>query len=509
MSAPFRATRCWVSLAACLLLPAGTVFAQSVVRSFEGESGPGIEACKAGDNHCGRQPEMNAAGNGAHVVQVTWRSVRVHDYDGKLLRSTPFAEFVRNAGMDPMPRNAHNRPSKGPFEPHVVFNEFIQRWVITSTCKEDCFIVSASPDPLGPWKGVSVTCLQGGPCLDKNPGLKLGYDRNGMYFCGGHMGDENPNTIVKAAYDCFAIPSAEVEAIGRGVAPKHINRMHNMPLDIVPAIDNNPQKKPTDPAFFVNKSCGRSAPNACQRSSTNYPFNWVVNTFTWNGPTGTYNWGGTQQLVKTDIGSKADKWVYNTPCCGENNSIPQAGTDVTIRAAGSHRILNIVQVGSHLHGVLGSGPCVSDCGTQGADTTNLMIYVDLDCSNAKACVVHDTAKISGADFNPEFGTVGVDTRGNIGILAMSSTAGTNLGILGWSRKAGEKTFSGPTTVLKGTQPHTCMPDQKMVHAGSTVGIPTVRDTKDGMKLWTSLQWSNDATPCVFNTRIVQYQLTAK
>ena len=52
-----------------------------------------------------------------------------------------------------------------------------------------------------------------------------------------------------------------------------------------------------------------------------------------------------------------------------------------------------------------------------------------------------------------------------------------------------------------------MPDQKTMNLGSTVGIPTVRDTKDGTKLWTSLQWSNDARPCVFNTRIIEYQLT--
>ncbi len=28
----------------------------------------------------------------------------------------------------------------------------------------------------------------------------------------------------------------------------------------------------------------------------------------------------------------------------------------------------------------------------------------------------------------------------------------------------------------------------------------------GMKLWTSQQWANDARPCVWNTRIVEYQI---
>jgi hypothetical protein len=59
--------------------------------------------------------------------------------------------------------------------------------------------------------------------------------------------------------------------------------------------------------------------------------------------------------------------------------------------------------------------------------------------------VSQTAKISGVDFNPEFGTVGVDSEGNIGILAMSATAKTNLGLLSWSRRKTDprNAFKGP------------------------------------------------------------------
>jgi hypothetical protein len=488
-----------------LLLLADLATAQTIVQSFEGDRGPDMAACEKGPSHCGRQPEMNAAANGKQVVQVTWQSVRVHDYQGKLLQSTPMADFIRKAGLDPMAKGG-----KGPFEPHVVFNEFIGRWIITSTCKDDCLLVSASADPMGAWGGVNLSCQQGGECLDTNPGLKIGYDKNGIYYCGGHHGDENPGTVKGAGYDCFAVPREEVKDIAQGKPPAHINRIHNMPLDVVPAIDQNPDKAPGAPAFFMNKSCDHAAKaNACQRSE-DFPFEWIVNTFTWNGPIGTYNVGASQQSVKTDIGSKSNKWLYNTPCCGANASIPQAGSEtVRLRAAGSHRLMNVVQFGSHLHGVLGSGPCTgSACGVQGTDTNNLMFYVDLDCSNSKACVVSQTAKISGGGFNPEFGTVGVDKQGNVGILAMSATATTHLGLLSWARRKTDppNVFKGPATVLAGTKPHTCMPKQDMVHLGSTVGIPTVRDPLDGTKLWTSLQWSNDATPCVFNTRIIEYQI---
>jgi hypothetical protein len=212
---------------------------------------------------------------------------------------------------------------------------------------------------------------------------------------------------------------------------------------------------------------------------------------------GRHNLGAKQQWVKTDIGSKANKWLYNSPCCGADGSIPQAGSEkVRLRASGSHRMMNVVQAGSHLHGVLGSGPCTgSSCGTQGKDANNVMFYVDLDCSNP-ACVVSQTAKIAGPGFNAEFGTVGVDIKGNVGIVAMSATANTYLGLLSWMRQKTDppNVFQGPTTVLAGTQPHTCMPKQDMMHLGSTVGILTLRDPRDSTKLWTTLQWSNTAAP---------------
>jgi hypothetical protein len=100
-----------------------------------------------------------------------------------------------------------------------------------------------------------------------------------------------------------------------------------------------------------------------------------------------------------------------------------------LRAAESHRLTNLVQSGFHLEGALDSGPCTSSCGSQGTDTNNVMFWFDLDCSKATACVVSQTAKISGESFNPEFATVGVDEAGNVGIVAESSTATTNLSLL--------------------------------------------------------------------------------
>lgn len=483
--------------------------AQPAVRSFDGDSGPGLATCESGVTHCDR-PEMTLSTNGKQVVQVTWQNVRVYDTAGNLVRSTPLAAFVKNAGLNPVSSNPRvpNPPvTPGPYEPTIMYNEFLDRWMLAVTGENDSLLVSASSDANGKWGGIYPSCLNNGPCLNYDPALHLGYDKNGVYVCGGHLGDDNPRTIPKVAYDCFAIPATEVKAIADGKAPEHIHRAHNMPLDIFPAVDHNRRKAAATPALFLSKTCDRAVIGACQ-NSMNYPFQWVVDSFSWNGADGKFD-AIPQQEIKTAVGSKEDQWVYSKPCCGPLGTIPQAGnTTIGLRVTESHRLTNLVQFGSHLNAVLASGPCTSGCEKQGTDTGNVMFWVDLDCSNPAACVVSQTAKLSGPGINPEFPTVGVDGRGNVGIVAVSSNANSDLSILLWSRRATDPqgTFSGPTTVVSGTQPFTCLNTKDMATIGNAVGVPTALDPLDPTKLWTTHQWSNDAARCIWNTRIVQYRI---
>ena len=98
-----------------------------------------------------------------------------------------------------------------------------------------------------------MSCLQDGPCLDRNPAVKLGYDKNGVYICGGHIGDDNPHTVPGVSHDCFAVPPEEVKAIAQGTAPIHLNRGHNLPLDIVPAIDHDRSKARNRPGILCQQ----------------------------------------------------------------------------------------------------------------------------------------------------------------------------------------------------------------------------------------------------------------
>ncbi len=492
--------------ALALCVSAAGLRAQTVVESFEGDRGPGLAVCQTGVMHCGLA-EMDAAANGKQVVQVTWQNVRVYNYHGKLLHSTAMTDLVRKAGLDPVPPPAPRPPAapvvRGPIEPHVAFDEFIGRWIITITGISDTLVVSASADATGAWGGVNLACLNGGPCLNFDPALHLGYDRNGVYYCGGHAGEANPLTIPGYAYDCLAVPAAEVAAIGAGHPPVHIYRAHNLPLDVMPAIDHNRRKAADAPAFFLAKTCDRSVPGGCQNAK-NYPFQWIVDSFTWHGAQGAFD---PEQTVRTDVGSQADRWLYNRPCCGPLGVMPQAGSGIPLRAMESHRLSNLVQSGSHLYGAMASGPCTAQCGEQGVDTNNVLFWFDLDCPAAGSCAVNQTGKIAGG-FNPEFATVGVDAAGNLGIVAASSTAATDLSLLLWTRRPADPpgTFRGPETIAAGTRPYTCDTTPNFGSIGNAAGVLTALDPADATKLWTAGQYGNDAAACVWTTRIVEYQI---
>ena len=501
-----------LTLAACGSFLPCTVRSQTIVRSFDGDSGPGAEVCDEGRTHCG-WADMSVGVSGKQVVQVTWQNVRVYDYTGKLLRSTSLETFIGDAGLEAIPTPRTVAPAAkavsvklGPYEPTVAFDEFINRWIVSVTGKSDSLLVSATSDALGPWKGVNLSCLSDGPCLTFDPALRLGFDKNGVYYCGAHVGEGNPHTLEGVANDCFAVPSMEVAAVAQGSVPTHINRAHAMPHEVIPVVDHNRNKAPGAPAYFMAKTCDRSVQGGCQ-NATHYSFEWIVDSFTWNGPIGTYH----EQLVKTRIGSTENKWLFSKPCCGPQASSPQAGNDkVDLRGAESHRFNNAVQFGTHLLGVMSSGPCTSDCGEQGTDSGNIAFWVDMDCSRSDTCVVSQTAKISGPDVNPEFSTTGVDASGNVGITAVSWTPTTNLSILLWTHRASDSpnTIHGPMTVIAGTQPYTCELGRTYANVENPAGVITALDPTDGTMLWVSHQWADSSARCMWKTRIIQYQVEA-
>ena len=64
MSRKFQVLTGGLLIAACCLpIPAEGATAQTIVRSFDGDRGPGLAACEAGITHCGL-PKMDVTVNG-------------------------------------------------------------------------------------------------------------------------------------------------------------------------------------------------------------------------------------------------------------------------------------------------------------------------------------------------------------------------------------------------------------------------------------------------------------
>ncbi len=452
------------------------------------------------------KPEMNVASNGTLVGQVSSQGLNVYDYTGHLQQTTTLTALVTGAGLVA----AGGSPT--PYEPHVVFDEFIQRWVITATCKLDCVLVSDGANPVGAtWQGFY---------LDGNgadPAIHLAYDKNGAYFSETVLSAGNPDTATCCTSNVFAIPGAELQwTNATPLNPVHRNKTTGKPHELMVVNDHDPTKGASAPAMFVSRTCPPGSAN-CQGNSgaliTNEAFEWIVSYGTWSGTTFTMTSNHTSacaggaapsdQCVHTDPNGTSDRWLYNTPI-----DPGQPGTTGLLRAAEIHRIIDAVQQGSHVHVVLGSGPCASGCGAHGVDSGgDIFLWADLDCTTLGACVVHQTQKVSGAD-NYLWPTVGVDPSGNVGIFANAVQASTSkyLGIEAWQHHAGDPAgvLAGPTVITAGTTAYVCSLGAGTAQTGNPAGVSTLWDPLQPAAMWVTEQYANDSGDCHWSTRIFEY-----
>ncbi len=198
--------------------------AYSILNSFDGETGD--------VNDLRGKPEMNVASNGTQVGQVTSKAFTVYSTSGTLLATTTLSALVTGAGLNPT--TSGGTP---PYEAHVIFNPFIQRWIISVSCSLDCVLVSSGADAMtSTWKGFY---------LDNNgddPAIHLGYDRNGVYLAEGVItGTASQDTPY--ASTGFAIPNSELAWTATvTLNPAHRNKTASKPLDLMTVIDDNPNK---------------------------------------------------------------------------------------------------------------------------------------------------------------------------------------------------------------------------------------------------------------------------
>ena len=425
---------------------AATAIGPTVLRAFDGETGqPG-----AYKDH----PDMGIAANGAQVVEVTGQSFTVFDYGGHALAKTSMTSFLTSAGVTPGTIN----------DPRVMYDPFISRFVVVCSCANDFVVVSGSNDATGAWKGVALGVGAGD--LTMFPG----FDKNGVYVAeyGGSA----------SSYDVVALPSADVAWTSGNVSLAHANVFTNFPYETRPAEDRNPNKQPNDPAYFI-------ARNGPPQNGTNVALSVLVDSLTWSGSTATK---GTQHALPTG-------WLYNTPVAASQPTSPM------LRATESHRIMSAEIDGTHLYAVLGSGPCTSNCGAQGADAHQMFFWFDVDTSSM---TLAQTGKVASASEDFLFPSLSVDTSGNVGIVATATSLAEDPSIVLFAHHASDPpgVVGARVVAIAGTHSYSC-------NATDPVGwgdySTTVRDALDPTALWSVEEYAASGTPCAWQTRLIEFR----
>jgi len=420
--------------------------------SYKDHPDPAIAAC----SKCGKSGQ---------VLVATGQDVAFYDTAGKVLKTQSMRDFISAAGLTPDKIN----------DPRATYDPFIGRWIVACSCSADFLMVSENTDATGRWKGAALSDSTGD--LTMFPG----WDKNGVYI---------NEYFPKVAGQEFALPAADVAWKGDGnVSLAHMAHFKDRPYEMRPAMDPNPNKKPTDPAYMV----ARSGP---PQNATNVPMDLIVETITWSGNTASV---GTPANIPTGF-------FYSKP-----NSLHQpSGPDV--RGAESHRVFSVLQHGGHLYVVEASGPCSGACGEQGEDVNNLFFWFEVD--PVKKALVQK-AKVSHPKLGYLFPTMAVDGHGNSGIALTGISSDQYASIYLFTHLAGDApgTIHGPVLAQAGTQSYACSKARPDMLKDNVIGwgtySGTLQDGSDPTKLWTIQEYGGSAKSCEWTTRVIGFQITGK
>lgn len=204
-----------------------------VLKTFPGDFGPGPR-----DN-----PDNTGAVGPAHVVDSTDANVVIHDKaTGKVLTRMTQTEFWKSANpaLDIATLN----------DPRLTYDPIAKRWYAVAQAQHTTpygyLAVSKSADPTEGWRGVRL------PMEPANLGMKLGFDRNGVYITFIIMtGDTH------TMHGCFAIPKQDAIAPD-GPVLTNVQSFKNLEIESFPATDIDPNKPADAPEILLNRGFGNS-----------------------------------------------------------------------------------------------------------------------------------------------------------------------------------------------------------------------------------------------------------
>ncbi len=216
-----------------LLLAPAVAADVTVLQTFPSDSGPGPK-----DN-----PDNTGGVGPDHVVSCTDANVVIHDKKtGKVLKHQTQTQFWKNV------KPGFELPTVN--DPRLTYDPLVKRWYMVLQAQHATpygfLAVSSSADPTQEWRGVRL------PMDPANLGMKLGFDKNGLYLTFIVMtGDTH------TMHGCFAIPKADVIAEG-GPVLANVQSFKGLEIESFPATDLDPNKPADAPEVLLNREFGNS-----------------------------------------------------------------------------------------------------------------------------------------------------------------------------------------------------------------------------------------------------------
>jgi hypothetical protein len=176
-------------------------------------------------------------------VDCTDANIVIHDKsNGEVVQRFTQTEFWKNAkpGFSVAVLN----------DPRMTYDPIAERWYAVAQAQSGpphgYLAVSVSMDPTQGWRGVRL------PMTPANLGMKLGFDKNGVYITFIVMtGDTH------TMHSCFAIPKSDAIAPG-GPVLSNLRSFSNLEIDSFPATDIDPDKAAGAPEVILNREFGNN-----------------------------------------------------------------------------------------------------------------------------------------------------------------------------------------------------------------------------------------------------------
>lgn len=421
-----------VSLAVLLLLQTVGA-AQVIVSHFQADRGPGY-----------RKPLPDVAGavGPRHTAVLDDRAFVVQDKaTGKILQNDTQHDFW----LKVLPAKTFNLHAN---DPRLLYDPMTQRWFAWVQGVDPAYgylAVSTTSDPTEAWRGVRM------PMAPHNYGARIGFDKNGLYIS-VHNGSNDLN----AAQTCYAIPMADVVAIG-GPNLTHMQALAALQIEAFPATDLDPNKAPDGPAVLLNREFGNTAAKL------------YLYRITWSGKKASVSKVQTIPLSRTYLSAALQLQAV------------QPAPGIKLRGDEGRRTLSVFARGGSVYG--------ANVAKRTSGGRIGVLWYEVRISDG-ALLQEGFVEDVNADYLVP--SLAVDSQGNIGLGCTKTSAKEfpSIYVMMHAAKDAPGTMRAPVRAVKGTTYYRDTPNRVLKTLAWGNYSSTCIDPLDSSLIWTCQEYAN-------------------